>query len=53
MDLLGYGPARAQHGLITHRQALDAGLHPRDVARLVASGEWARLRKGVYADGEA
>lgn len=53
MDLQGYGPARAQHGLITHRQALAAGLQPRDVARLVATGEWARLRRGVYADGEA
>jgi hypothetical protein len=53
MDLQAYGPARAQHGLITHQQALAAGLDARDVARLVASGEWARLRKGVYADGEA
>ena len=53
MDLQGYGPARAQHGLITHQQALSAGLSPRDVARLIASGEWARLRKGVYADREA
>jgi hypothetical protein len=52
MDLQGYLPARAQHGLITHGQALDAGLLPRDVARLVARGEWVRLRRGVYADGE-
>jgi len=53
MDLQSYLPSRAQHGLLTHRQALAAGLLPRDVARLVASGEWVRLRKGVYADGEA
>jgi hypothetical protein len=53
MDLQVHATARAQHGLITHQQALAAGLDARDVARLVASGEWARLRKGVYADGVA
>lgn len=53
MDLQSYVPARAQHGLLTHRQALEGGLSPREVARLVASGKWVRLRKGVYADGEA
>jgi hypothetical protein len=53
MDLQSCLPARSQHGLITHQQALAAGLQTRDVARLVASGEWVRLRKGVYADGAA
>lgn len=53
MDLLSYLPAVAQHGLITHRQALEAGLAPRDIARLVSTGEWVRLRKGVYVDGAA
>lgn len=53
MDLQSYLPARSQHGLITHQQALAAGLLARDVAALLASGEWVRLRRGVYADGEA
>ncbi|MCY7400875.1 MAG: type IV toxin-antitoxin system AbiEi family antitoxin domain-containing protein [Nocardioides sp.] len=53
MDLSSYLPAVAQHGLITHRQALAAGLSPRDIARLVGRGEWSRLRKGVYVDGAA
>lgn len=41
-----------QHGLVTHRQALDAGLSDLDVRRLVRSGAWARIRRGVYADQE-
>ena len=53
MDLQGYGPARAQHGLNTHQHALAAGLQARDIAHLVASGAWARVRKGVYVDGES
>lgn len=52
MDLLSYLPAMAQHGLITHKQALAARLEPRDIALLVLSGAWVRLRKGVYVDGE-
>lgn len=50
MDLLSYLPAVAQGGLITHRQALAAGLEPRDIAGLVRTDAWARLRKGVYVD---
>lgn len=53
VDLDTYLPARAQHGLLTHQQALDAGLTPADVARLVRTGSWVRVRKGVYADGAA
>ena len=53
MDLPSYLPAVAQHGLLTHKQALAAGLAPRDLARLVESGTLVRLRKGVYADGAA
>jgi len=52
MDLLSYLPAVAQHGLLTHRQAIAAGLQPRDIARLVSTGVLVRLRKGVYADGD-
>ncbi|MCP3421311.1 type IV toxin-antitoxin system AbiEi family antitoxin domain-containing protein [Nocardioides pinisoli] len=43
----------AQHGLITARQLGSAGLGPNDVHRLVAAGRLLRLRRGVYADGEA
>lgn len=53
MDLVSYLPARAQHGLLTHQQALEAGLTPREIARLVRSKVWVRIRKGVYADAEA
>ncbi len=50
MDLQSYGPALDQHGMLTHRQALAAGLSPADVARLVRDCTWVRVRKGVYAD---
>jgi len=53
MDLPGYLPAVSQHGLLTHGQALRAGLDARDIARLVRDGTWTRLRKGVYVDGAA
>lgn len=48
MDLTSYLPAVDQHGLITWRQALAAGLDPDAIQRLVATGEWERLRRGVY-----
>lgn len=51
MDLSTYLPAVRQGGLITWRQAHEAGLDARDIARLVNSGVWHRVRKGVYADG--
>ena len=41
-----------QHGLITRRQALAAGFDDRDLRRLVSSGAWIRLRRGVYVDRE-
>ena len=43
----------SQHGLVTRRQLIAAGLHPRDIARLVARGALLRVRHGVYADAEA
>ncbi|WP_114424055.1 type IV toxin-antitoxin system AbiEi family antitoxin domain-containing protein [Nocardioides houyundeii] len=51
MDLTGFLPARRQHGLLTSRQALAAGLDVPAVARLVRTGAWVRLRRGVYVDG--
>lgn len=53
MDLTCYLPAVAQHGLITHQQALRAGLESREIARLAKDGPWVRLRRGVYADGDS
>jgi hypothetical protein len=41
-----------QHGLISSRQALEAGLAPQQLARLVGSGAWVRLRRGIFADAE-
>jgi hypothetical protein len=41
-----------QHGLITYRQAYELGMADRDVARLVRSGIWIRVRLGVYAHAE-
>jgi hypothetical protein len=52
VNLQAYLPALQQHGLLTHTQALAAGLLPRDIARLLRDGAWVRLRKGVYADRE-
>ncbi len=37
------------HGLITHAAAISAGLEPTDVQALVRSGEWVRVRRGVFA----
>ena len=45
--------ALAQHGLVTRSQVLDAGGSDRTVHRLMASGDWARLRNGVYVVGAA
>ena len=41
-----------QHGLITRRQALGAGYDDRDIRRMVKSGTWLLLRRGVYVDQE-
>lgn len=41
--------ARRQHGLITRRQALDAGAHRRSIDRKLTSGLWAPIRRGVFA----
>lgn len=42
-----------QHGLVTSRQLAASGLDANDVRRLVASGRLVRVRRAVYADGEA
>jgi hypothetical protein len=41
---------REQAGVVSRRQALDAGLRPDEVARLVRRRELARLHPGVYVD---
>lgn len=45
---------QSQRGLITHRQALEAGLTERDLRRrrLLRSGSWLRVRRGVYVDSQ-
>lgn len=41
---------RRQHGLVTRRQALAAGVTRHQVARMTAAGEWERRQRAVYAD---
>jgi predicted transcriptional regulator of viral defense system len=43
--------ARAQHALVTRRQALDAGMTPEQVEHLVRSRRWERLYRSVYRIG--
>ena len=42
----------AQHGLIEFRQAVEAGLSPRQIAALLRSGTWLRVHAGVYIERE-
>ncbi|MEQ7124566.1 type IV toxin-antitoxin system AbiEi family antitoxin domain-containing protein [Actinopolymorpha sp. B11F2] len=37
-------------GIFTRPQALAAGVSDREIQRLVSSGEWHRIRRGVYID---
>ncbi|WP_158296533.1 type IV toxin-antitoxin system AbiEi family antitoxin domain-containing protein [Nocardioides albidus] len=39
-----------QWGLITRPQAIDAGMSPAQIDRLVNSGRWTAVRRGVYAE---
>ncbi|MEX2621233.1 MAG: type IV toxin-antitoxin system AbiEi family antitoxin domain-containing protein [Egibacteraceae bacterium] len=39
--------------IITRQQALDAGLTPRQVEGLLATGEWSQMHRGVYLVGDA
>ncbi|WKG04223.1 type IV toxin-antitoxin system AbiEi family antitoxin domain-containing protein [Mycolicibacterium sp. HK-90] len=41
---------RQQDGVISRRQALDAGLREHEVRRLLRRNEWARVHAGVYVD---
>lgn len=41
---------RQQSGVISRRQALDAGLQQHDIRRLLRRKEWARVHDGVYVD---
>lgn len=45
--------ASRHEGLVTHEQALAAGLSDDAIAHRVASGRWLRLRRGVYGIGGA
>jgi hypothetical protein len=46
------GRAAANHGLLTRAQALDCGLSPGEIRRLLTSGELVLVCRGVYALGE-
>jgi hypothetical protein len=46
------GIMTAQHGLVTRRQAIGAGLPAEYVDRLARTGAWVTVRRGVYADHE-
>ena len=41
---------RQQDGVVTRRQALDAGLRAHHIRRLLRRNEWARVHDGVYVD---
>ena len=43
---------RRRHGLITTRAALEAGLTPRDIERLIRTGRWIVVRRGVFIEAE-
>lgn len=45
--------ARRQHGAISRRQALAAGLSSDAIKHRIRSGAWTRLRQGVYVVGGA
>lgn len=53
MYLPAIATIQSQHGLITFGQLCASGLDAHDVRRLVDAGSLVRMRRGVYADGEA
>lgn len=52
MRLATYLPALTNHGLLTNRRAIEAGLAETDIARLLRRGILLRLRRGVYVSAE-
>lgn len=40
----------SNHGLITRRQAIEAGMSAEQIDRLVRTGKWTVIRRGVYAE---
>jgi hypothetical protein len=46
------GIMATQHGLVTRRQAIEAGLTAEQVDRLARTGAWVTVRRGIYADHE-
>jgi predicted transcriptional regulator of viral defense system len=43
--------ASRQHGVVSHRQLVEAGISPRAIEGRVRSGRLHRLHRGVYAVG--
>jgi len=43
--------AAGQHSVVSRGQAMGAGLTDEQIARRVASGEWRRVRRGIYLVG--
>lgn len=46
------GLMAAQHGLVTRPQVLAVGVEAREISRLLRTGGWTAVRRGVYADGQ-
>ncbi len=53
MYLPAFDLLHRQHGLITSRQLAELGCTRDDVDRLLGHGKLVRVRRGVYADGDA
>lgn len=53
MYLPAFALLQQQHGLISHRQLVALGCSRGDVERLLRAGRLVRVRRGVYADGDA
>ena len=52
MDPRISGVMAGQHGLITYLQARQLGLSDRQVAELLRSRAWVRVRRGIFCDAE-
>jgi hypothetical protein len=50
MDVRLAGIAAGQHGLFTTSQALAAAYDAAEIARLLRTGQWTRLRRGIYIE---
>ena len=50
MNARALGIMAGQHGLITRRQAVEAGVSPKRIERLLRLGHLVAVRRGVYAE---